>query len=223
MKKFPSSYYNTYVIECFGFTREPDTLNYALVLKLKDCSLRSHLDKNYNSLTLKDKLDIIIRICLGLDCIHNHNVIHRDFHLGNILYSSTNDKKKFEISISDFGFCKPAFEPLGPEDKKLYGVLSYMAPEIWARKGHIKKSDIYSFGIIINEIISGNRPYQNIQHNFNLAIGICHGSRPNIRPETPEPLKKLIQKCQDFIYAKNDQGSYNFKKFTEQYEKLYFN
>ncbi|RIA96039.1 kinase-like domain-containing protein [Glomus cerebriforme] len=226
-----------YIIECYGITQDLHSNNYALVLKLKDCSLRSFLDKNYNSLTLKDKLYIIERICLGLDCIHNHNIIHRDLHLGNILYS-INDKKRIEISISDFGFCKPAYENSSVPGKKIYGVMPYMAPEIWNGKEYTKESDIYSFGIIINEILSGSRPYQNVPHNINLALNICYGDRPNIRNGTPEPLKKLIQKCwdadiknrpntnqiynmlRDFMYKKKDQGSYNFKEHTELYEKL---
>ncbi|GBB89472.1 hypothetical protein RclHR1_16170004 [Rhizophagus clarus] len=238
LKKFPTSYYSTYIVECFGITQESSTLNYALVLKLKDCSLRSYLDKNYSSLTLKDKLDIISKICMGLDCIHNHNLIHRDLHLGNILCSNS-DNKKLDISISDFGFCKPAFETSDPsEKKKIFGVLPYMAPEVWVGKEYTKKSDIYSFGIIINEIISGSRPFHNIPHDYHLAIDICRGSRPKIRPETPKALKDLINKCldaasedrpntyqiftmlQDFMYTKNDRGSYDFKKHTAQYEEL---
>ncbi|EXX65018.1 uncharacterized protein OCT59_011225 [Rhizophagus irregularis] len=238
LKKFPTSYYSTYVVECFGITQEPSTLNYALVLKLKEGSLRSYLDKKYKVLTLKDKLDIISKICMGLDCVHNHNIIHRDLHLGNILYTDT-DKKKLNISISDFGFCKPAFETSNLKEKnKLFGVMPYMAPEVWNGKGYTKKSDIYSFGIIINEIISGCRPYHNIPHDYRLAIEICRGLRPEIRSEIPEALKILINKCldaipenrpntyqiytmlQDFMYTKNDRGSYNFKKHTEQYEEL---
>jgi serine/threonine protein kinase len=237
LKKFPTSYYSTYIVECFGITQEPKTLNYALVLKLKDCSLRKHLDKNYNSLTFKDKLDIITKICLGLDCIHNHNIIHRDLHLGNILYSKI-DRRKFDISISDFGFCKPAFETSEVKNK-LFGVMPYMAPEVWVGKGYTKKSDIYSFGVIINEIISGSKPFHNIPHDHQLAIDICrHGLRPGIRSETPEALKDLINRCwdanpenrpntyqiytmlQDFIYTKNDRGSHNFKEHTEEYKEL---
>jgi hypothetical protein len=78
-----------------------------------------------------------------------------------------------------------------------------------------------SFGIIINEIISGNKPYFDKPHDQYLAIDICLGSRPNIRTETPKPLKELIQKCwdatrsntsqiftmlQDFIFTKNMDG-----------------
>jgi serine/threonine protein kinase len=72
LKIFPI-YYSINVIEFYGITQEPITHNYTLVMEFKDCNLYSYLHKNYDSLTLNDKLDIIKYICLGLDCIHNHN------------------------------------------------------------------------------------------------------------------------------------------------------
>ncbi|UZO19968.1 uncharacterized protein OCT59_011230 [Rhizophagus irregularis] len=74
LKKF-FNYCYKYIIKCFGITREPGTLNYALVFELKKSSLRDHLDNHYSSLTLKDKLDIIEHICLGLNCIIINEII----------------------------------------------------------------------------------------------------------------------------------------------------
>jgi serine/threonine protein kinase len=117
--------------------------------------------------------------------------------------------------------------------------MPYMAPEILRCKTHTQASDVYSLGVIINEIFSGNKPFHdqlNLKDRF-LALDICHGNRPKIKDETPEPLKKLIQKCwdtipenrpntnqiysmlRDFIYIKNG-DSYNFRMYTEEYKKL---
>ncbi|RIA84957.1 kinase-like domain-containing protein, partial [Glomus cerebriforme] len=118
-------------------------------------SLRSFLDQNFNLLTLKRKLSIIFSISSGLDIIHKINSIHKDLHLGNVL-QSTNIDSVFSTCISDFGFCKPADEK---SSKKIYGVMPYMAPEILRGKEYTKKSDIYSLGIIMNEIISIIPPF----------------------------------------------------------------
>jgi serine/threonine protein kinase len=232
LKKFPNYCYK-YVIKCYGITRNPDTLNYALVFELKDCSLRHYLDNHYNSLTLKDKLDIIERICLGLNCIHSFNLIHGDFHSGNILYSS---KKISNVSIGDFGFCRPASES---EEKKICGIVPYIAPEVLRGNEYTQASDIYSLGIIINEIIFGNRPFNSRAYDEFLMIEICRGLRPNIRDKTPEPLKEIIRKCwdenpknrpntdkiydmlRDFMYTKNEgnrEHPYNFRKYTKLYD-----
>ncbi|RIA84265.1 kinase-like domain-containing protein, partial [Glomus cerebriforme] len=117
------------------------------------------------------------------------NSIHKDLHLGNVLQSK--DRYSF---ISDFGSCKPADET---DTKKIYGVMPYMAPEILRGKEYTQKSDVYSLGIIINEIISIIPPFNDEPHDYYLALDICRGNRPKIRDETPDFLKELIQKCWD--------------------------
>ncbi|POG67217.1 kinase-like domain-containing protein, partial [Rhizophagus irregularis DAOM 181602=DAOM 197198] len=78
--------------------------------------------------------------------IHNEKAIHRDLHSGNILFEYTR-----HFRISDLGFC-------GPVDKSLnsvYGNLPYIAPEVITGKKTTFASDIYSFGILMWEISSG--------------------------------------------------------------------
>ncbi|RIA98062.1 kinase-like domain-containing protein, partial [Glomus cerebriforme] len=130
-------------------------------------------------------------IIIGLYLIHNINLIHKDLHLGNILTES-----KYIANISDFGFCKPADES---DSRKIYGVMSYMAPEILRGKEYTQKSDVYSFGIIMNEIISIIPPFNDEPYDHYLALDICRGKRPKIRDEVPEFLRELIQKCWDAI------------------------
>src|SRR5581483_1302930 len=103
-----------------------------------------------------------------------------------------------------------------------------MAPEILRGKKYTQKSDIYSFGIIMNEIISIVPPFNNEPHDEHLALDICRGKRPKIREETPEKLKELIQKCWDAnpenrptsleVYYELD--NYIFGKNCKELEKL---
>ena len=120
------------------------------MFKLEDSGLRHYLIQNYNSLTWEGRLCIIQRICSGLRSIHNYGFIHKDFHIGNILHSILNNQSF--TNIGDFGFCIPANETFSKSN--IYGVMPYMAPEILRHKPYTKASDIYSLGIIINEIIS---------------------------------------------------------------------
>jgi serine/threonine protein kinase len=92
-------------------------------------------------------------------------------HSGNIL------KPKSKTAIADMGLCKPA--NCNTQKNNIYGVLPYIAPEILReQKDYTKASDIYSFGIIMYEVISGLPPYYDVSHNENLAIKICQGLRP---------------------------------------------
>ena len=203
---------------------------------MENGSLRSYLDKNFNSITWKQKLSIMFSVAYGLHLIHNFNLTHKDLHLGNVLQSLINNKNNFigTTFIGDFGFCKPADEI---SSKNIYGVMPYMAPEILRRKGYTQKSDVYSLGVIINEVISIIPPFNKEPHDYHLALDICRGKRPEIREESPKYLKELIQKCwdenpenrptseevmkklEDYVYIKDNDG-YLTEKYTEQVEKL---
>ena len=135
-------------------------------------------------------------ISVGLYNIHVKNLTHKDLHLGNVLHSEDKNIHTFGARISDFGFCKPADES-NSNNRNTYGVLPYMAPEILCGKKYTQKSDVYSLGVIMNEIISIVPPFNNEPHDYHLALDICRGKRPKIREETPEFLKELIQKCWD--------------------------
>src|SRR5437870_4867625 len=96
-------------------------------------------DKN-RELDLQGKVNQLAKIAQGLKDIHAKNLVHRDFHSGNILKGL----KKTDCLITDLGLCKPVNE--ADQEKKIFGVLPYVAPEILLRKPYTQASDIYSFG-----------------------------------------------------------------------------
>ncbi|RIA96683.1 kinase-like domain-containing protein, partial [Glomus cerebriforme] len=119
----------------------------------------------------------------------NEKAIHRDLHSGNVLYS----KKEHYWYISDLGFC-------GPVDKSsssIYGNLPYIAPEVIAGHQHTIKSDIYSIGILMWEISSGQPPFIKYEHDYYFAMNIINGLRPRIISGTPNEYVKLMKKCWD--------------------------
>ena len=77
-----------------------------------------------------------------------------------------------------------------------------MAPEVLRGYQYTKASDIYSFGIIMNELLSEEIPYSYISHDHILTINICRGLRPKISEEVPKPFADLIMKCWD-VKAEN--------------------
>ncbi|POG81565.1 kinase-like domain-containing protein, partial [Rhizophagus irregularis DAOM 181602=DAOM 197198] len=117
--------------------------------------------------------------------IHCNGAVHRDLHSGNILYCDG------FCYISDFGFCGPADKPL----RSIYGNLPYIAPEVIIGKEYTYASDIYSFGILMWEILSGQTPFDNYEHDYGLAIKIVNGMRPKIRTGIPSKFKELMKQC----------------------------
>ncbi|PKK73475.1 kinase-like protein [Rhizophagus irregularis] len=73
------------------------------------------------------------------------------------------------------------------EDNEIYGIIPYVAPEVLQGQKYTKASDIYSFGMIMRELMTGRRP--------ELIIEICDEVRPPIVTNAPEGYIELMQKC----------------------------
>ncbi|RGB40089.1 kinase-like domain-containing protein [Rhizophagus diaphanus] len=97
--------------------------------------------------------------------------------------------------ISDFGLCRPAGQVSA--DKILYGVLPFVAPEVLRGEEFTEKSDVYRFGMVMSEIISGEVSYVDRDYDLHLVLDICKGERPRIPEYTPEPFKALMNRCWD--------------------------
>ncbi|CAI2170438.1 5133_t:CDS:2 [Funneliformis geosporum] len=148
-----------------------------------------YLQQNHNQLTWKPRITIIENITTAVLCLHYENSIHRDLHSGNILYSEYSGN----WYISDFGFCGPADKPLG----NIYKNLPYIAPEVINGKGYTFKSDIYSIGMLMWEISSGQPPFASYVHDYDLVMKIMNGMRPQIVQGTPTEIRNLMVKCWD--------------------------
>jgi serine/threonine protein kinase len=96
-----------------------------------------------------------------------------------------------------------------------------MAPEVLRGYQYTKASDIYSFGIIMNEYISEETPYNNIPHDHALAINICKGLRPNIFEYTLKSLVDLIVKCWDAKAENRPTAKELYQKLEELYNERY--
>jgi serine/threonine protein kinase len=117
-----------------------------MVMKYIGDNISQYLKSNYNKLSLEDKLGLFYDITLGLKNIHSKGFIHKDLHSGNILYLGMSF-----CYITDLGLCKPADDQ---DEKKIHGVLPYVAPEVLRGKIYTQSADIYSFGILAYEILS---------------------------------------------------------------------
>src|SRR3954465_11670554 len=90
--------------------------------------------------------------------------------------------------------CKPAnVKPSQSGNKKIYGVLPYVAPEVLRGKEYTQASDIYGFGIIAYEFCTGIPPYHDIAHDEFLATKICHELRPKSNYKIPQLILDVIK------------------------------
>ncbi|RGB38868.1 kinase-like domain-containing protein [Rhizophagus diaphanus] len=200
------------IVQCFGLTQNISNGNYMLVMRIMDINLREYLQQNYNKLTWKENINITFEIVRALYFIHDENAIHRDLHSGNILFSKFNNSWR----ISDLGFCGPADK----SSKCIYGNLPYIAPEVINGKEYTFKSDIYSIAMLMWEISSGQPPFINHEHDYNLVMNIINGIRPKIVLGTPVEYKNLMEQCWDADPLKRPDIYTLWKKIQEM--NLYY-
>ncbi|RHZ83768.1 hypothetical protein Glove_87g251 [Diversispora epigaea] len=204
-------------IQFYGITQDLETHSYMMVLEYaKDGNLREYLKINFYNINWEQKLNNLSELSSNLMRIHGLDIVHQDFHPGNIL---SNDFIYYPILISDFGLSKLIeVNPNNPEKKNIVGVLPYIAPEVLSGdEEYTKAADVYSFGIIAYEMITGFPPYPNIPHDKDLAMKICNGLRPKIPFHTPKLITRTIMRCWDARVAHR----LTFKELWNELKKYY--
>jgi serine/threonine protein kinase len=73
--------------------------------------------------------------------------------------------------------------------------MPYVAPEVLREKPYTQASDVYSFGIVAYEVLSGLPPYYDQEHDIFLGVQICKGLRPKFKIKIPQLLEDLINRC----------------------------
>src|ERR1043165_6094715 len=147
------------------------------------------INDNFGWLT---KIRILIEIINGLKEIHRKQMVHGDFHTGNILFKYLNGT---DLCISDMGL---SGEVDNIDKTKIYGVMPYVAPEVLRGKPYTQAADIYSFGMIMYFVATGSQPFFNCAHDVFLVLDICKGIRPEIsEAEAPSCYIDFMKKCWD--------------------------
>ncbi|PKY59620.1 kinase-like protein [Rhizophagus irregularis] len=139
------------------------------------------------------KLRILWQISEGLEHIHKNKFIHRDFHSGNMLFDlNTSAGKNYQWKIGDLGLSQEINNE--SSNNEIYGIIPYIAPEIFKGSSFSKKADVYSLGMVMWELTTGCKPFDNVKHDHNLIYNILDGERPKITEDTPECYANLMKK-----------------------------
>ncbi|RIB24792.1 kinase-like domain-containing protein [Gigaspora rosea] len=183
--------YHPHVIQFYGVTKVSS--GFYMVLQFADGgNLREYLRRSFIQLQWTNKLCIAKEIAHGLMFLHNHDIVHRDLHSKNILIHQE------RAMIADFGLAKQMEEPSMASNSIICGMPAYTEPNCFVNNKYKrdKKSDIYSFGVILWEISSGKPPYQDLSI-FMLGAHILEGNREKPIKDTPPQYVNLYEQCWD--------------------------
>ena len=163
---------------------------YYIVMELVDgITLKKYIEKK-SRLTVKEAVSIAIQVAMGLEAAHNNGIIHRDIKPQNIIIS-----KDGKVKVTDFGIAKAASS--NTITSNVMGSVHYTSPE-QARGGYSDaKSDIYSLGVTIFEMLTGRVPFNG---DTTVAIAIKHIQEPlpspkEFAPDIPISVEKIVLKC----------------------------
>ncbi|XP_010515015.1 PREDICTED: serine/threonine-protein kinase HT1 isoform X1 [Camelina sativa] len=175
-------------------------------------SLRSYLHKlEHKSRPLQQLIEFGLDIARGMEYVHSREIVHRDLKPENVLIE--ND---FHLKIADFGIaCEEEYcDVLGDNT----GTYRWMAPEVIRRIPHGRKCDVYSFGLILWEMVAGAVPYEEMTP-FQAAFAVMHKNiRPVIPKDCPTAMKELIELCWSLQTNKRPEF-WQIVKVLEQFKK----
>ncbi|GBB98854.1 hypothetical protein RclHR1_03340015 [Rhizophagus clarus] len=179
----------------YGITQDPTTQDLIFIMPYYKSDLARYITKDFYNNIWYNKLHKLGDIISGLVKIHIGNIIHRDLHSGNILLRGANHLYH-DAKICDLGTSKSAIELTdNNDDNEIYGIIPYVAPEVLQGKKYSRASDIYSYGMIMWEVMVGRRPFWDRKHDTELIIEICDGLRPPIITNAPEGYIDLMKEC----------------------------
>ena len=163
---------------------------YFIVMELVEgITLKHYIEKKLR-LSVKESISIAIQVSMGLECAHRANIIHRDVKPQNIMIS-----KEGKVKVTDFGIARAATSDTITSN--VMGSVHYTSPE-QARGGYSdEKSDIYSLGVVLFEMLTGRVPFDG---DTTVSIAIQHiqdtvPSPRNFVNDIPKSVEQIIFKC----------------------------
>lgn len=164
-------------------------MHFIVMEYVEGITLKTYIEKK-GQLSFKEAVSIAIQVGRGIEAAHNKGIIHRDIKPQNIIISTEG-----KVKVTDFGIARAASSNTISSD--VMGSVHYSSPE-QARNGFVDgKSDIYSLGIVMYEMVTGRVPFDG---DTTVAVAIQHLQEEMVTPSAyapnlPVSMEKIILKC----------------------------
>jgi len=155
-------------------------------------------------ITIHGKLiqKMLVDVVKGMMYLHSYlpgikkPIIHRDLKPSNLLVISLWEKAEVNLVIADFGLSK---ESNLKGSKSIHsmgvGTIIYMAPEVISGKKYSRKVDVYSWAVIMWEMITRQQPFKEAETHFAVERAVLNGERPPMPPHLPKTVSEIITTC----------------------------
>ncbi|XP_026393985.1 serine/threonine-protein kinase STY46-like [Papaver somniferum] len=151
-------------------------------------SVYDFLHKHKGVFKLPSLLKVAIDVSKGMNYLHQNNIIHRDLKAANLLMDENE-----VVKVADFGVARVQVQS-GVMTAET-GTYRWMAPEVIEHKPYDHKADVFSFAIVLWELLTGKLPYEYLTP-LQAAVGVVQkGLRPTIPKQTHPKLAELLEKC----------------------------
>jgi serine/threonine protein kinase len=175
-----------------------ETMRQYAVVEYMNAGTLSDYIKTHNP-DLETKKKLFIDILHGLECLHSNGIIHRDIKPENILVNISDEGLPI-AKITDFGISKKV-DDIGKRSSQLFGASCYMAPEQFdpikfGLNGEINTNvDLWAFGMVVYESITGNRLIQSTTDNIDIALKDIEAFDLKLIENLEQPYQFLVKNC----------------------------
>ena len=204
-----SSLTHSNIVEMYDVGEEDG--NYYIVMEYVDGKTLKSLIKKRGKLTLSESLDIMLQLTSAIACAHDSYIIHRDIKPQNVMILDDG-----RVKITDFGIAIASNAVELTQTNSVMGSVHYLPPEQANGKGSTIKSDIYSLGILMYELLIGKVPFRGEN-----AVEIALKQLKEPIPSVCSQIENLPQSVENIILkacAKNPKNRYNSAK--EMYDDI---
>ena len=188
------------IVEMYDVGEDKGT--YFIVMEYIEGRTLKQLLKKRGSLTAPEVVDIMLQLTDGIAHAHDMYIIHRDLKPQNIMISDDG-----KIKITDFGIAMAMNSTQVTQTNSVMGSVHYLPPEQASGKGSTIKSDIYSMGIMLFELLTGKLPFKG-ENAVEIALKHMKDDIPSVRkinPNIPQSLENIVLKST----AKNPKNRYD--------------
>ena len=136
-----------------------------------------------NPLSVADACELARQGALGLQCIHNHKLVHRDVKPSNLMLNRQGQVKLLDLGLAKFEAGQAEQEVTAAEHA--VGTIEYMAPECFGGKGVSIFDDVYALGCTLFKLLTGRTPFSGVKGAAAMMAAACAASAASARPDSP--------------------------------------